>query len=196
MSKFNLSPTFISNLFELSTGIEDITFHALDQAMQEASTDAKAEARWRKEGEYVEVDQAGNTWEWDVTGVARDSITAFTVSPNNDSKNLPSSSAHSLVTKTTPDGFITIYDHDESTDDSNVVTPSPTSGEIIGVLTMTSDKAEYIQGKEIAGGEWGIPDPGQPITIETLEANIDHYTKNIITPQIAVNIQTLARSLK
>ena len=195
MSTFTLSPTFPGNITSMIEVIGNVTFNALDEAMQEAENDARNEYRWREDGSYSEVDQAGNTWEWEVTGVARDSITAFTIGQGRDSRHFPSASSSTAVTRTTPSGFVTEFNHEEGTDESLITAPSPKSGEIIGVLTMDFDRIEYLQGKEISGGTWGTPGPGQPVTIDALENNMSHYITNIIEPGIGYNFSSFAKAL-
>ena len=53
-------------------------------------------------------------------------------------------------------------------------------GVVQGVVTMYTAYAPYLQMKEIAGGVWGQPSPGNPVTIEVLEV----YWEPIYIPML------------
>lgn len=184
MSSFKLNAHFKANMDTLRRGIESAADAAMEKVVKRAEKDAQSLYRWREPGEYSNVSSGGGTvWTWTTTGLTAESIKGYIVSPRKGGKNLPSLSKpdtkiyredaeSSRVYKT--------YTHQHKTDASLTGDYSAKDGSVLGVLTMYTTYAKYLQDKEKAGAVWDIPGAGQPITIEVFASFWHTYYAPIV----------------
>lgn len=192
-SKIKLGRNFKSNLQLLRDGMLDASHLAMREAMQKAEEDAQAIYRWRQPGEYMQTDKNGKPWVWEVTGLSAASITGYVVSAKGDEKRAKAlSSRQALRYRGNSDLTKT-----NSIDPSLMGNHSAGPGRVLGVVTMYTAYAPYLQKKEIRGGVWGQPSAGEPVTVEVLRINwAQFYVPQIIRPFIEKHMQRVIASLK
>lgn len=169
-SKFKLAPGFTDSIRRRETGIKEAAEAGMLKAMEMAEDDARQLRRWRDPGYYAEQDRFGDTWTWRVTGATDASITAYVV-PHKRLKSLPGQ--RTIITREGADGFDKAYEHLHHIDPDLTGTYQEEAGKVKGVVTMYTHYAAYLQQKEINGGTWGTPSPGNPVTVEVLEVYWD-----------------------
>lgn len=192
-SKFKLSSTFNSNLQLLADGMLEASHEAMRAAMKQAEDDARAIYRWRQPGEYMQTDQKGVPWVWEVTGLSAASITGYVVSARGDEKAPKNLSPRRALR----------YHGNSDLSKTNALDPSlmgnhsAPPGRVVGVVTMYTAYAPYLQKKEINGAKWGQPSAGEPVTIEVLRVNWGRfYVPQIIRPRIEKAMQRIAARLR
>lgn len=190
-STFKALPAFDTAMRVLRQGIEDAAEEAMGQAMAQAEKDTQSLYRWRKPGTYTETDRAGNTWTWEVTGQTAASITGYVVG-NKRLKNL-----NPGPTTTVTRNGMGFAPRTHGVDASLTGDYSERDGHVMGIVTMYTAYAPYLQAREKRGGEWGTPTAGEPVTIEVLRVNWDaYYVPNIIRPTIERVMQRIAARLR
>jgi len=140
---------------DIALAIDIAAYEGMDAAMKTAEKDAQETAAWREEGHYT-VDYPSGEWSWQVTGLARSSITAYVV-PNKKLTHFPD-----YWTTSHWNGIA--LQHPHKYDDSLTSSPSADPDKAIGIITMNVAYAPYLQDyeKSIAN---------VPITVEVLEMN-------------------------
>lgn len=169
-SKFKLAGGFSESIRRRADGIQQAAEQAMEKAMAMAEQDAQQLKRWHDPGYYSEQDRFGDTWTWRVTGASEASITAYVV-PHKRLKSLPGQ--RTIITREGADGFDKAYEHTHGTDTSLTGDYTEEAGKVKGIVTMYTHYAVYLQHKEITGGSWGSPSPGNPVTVEVLEVYWD-----------------------
>jgi hypothetical protein len=192
-STFKLNKAFNPNMDILRQGIQEAAQEAMRAAFAQAEEDAQGMYRWRKPGEYQNYDRNGKSWVWEVTGLSAASITGYVVGPLGDEKK-PKALAGRRALRFHSNSDLTKINE---LDPSLMGRHSARKGRVIGVVTMYTAYAPYLQAKEITGGLWGIPKAGEPVTIEVLRVNWDaYYVPNIIRPLIEKKMGEVAARLK
>lgn len=173
-STFKLNPAFSAAVLALGGGMRDAAEDAMTAAMEVAEQDAQALKRWRDPGTYSE-----DGWEWQVTGQATASITAYVVGHRQQKALNPapqttvSHNGRAFRPKT--------HSIDTGLEGTYVQQP----GVVTGIVTMNVAYAPYLQKKEIGGAVWGQPTAGRPVTLEVLELNWSSlYVPQIIVPRL------------
>lgn len=188
-STFKLHSSFLPALRTRAAAIERAAYEAMAKAMNQAEADAKTMYEWRKPGTYRAVDSSGAEWEWEVTGVAADSIQAYVVGRGPKTAGVGRETTY--ITRRSEYGggsFLTTYRHEHYADPGLLPTHSPAPGRVTGIVTMNPVYVQYLQSKEVTGGTWGVPDtgPNRPVTVEVLEVFWENqYVPHIIAPHIA-----------
>lgn len=192
-SKFKLNPAFNRHLQQLADGMLEAAHEAMREAMKQAEEDARAIYRWRQPGEYMQTDAQGEPWVWEVTGLTAASITGYVVSARANEK-APKNLAPRRALR---------YHKNSDLTKTNTIDPSlmgdhsPAPGRVLGVVTMYTAYAPYLQKKEIHGAKWGIPTAGEPVTIEVLRVNWSaYYVPRIIRPRIEQAMQRVSARLR
>jgi hypothetical protein len=137
--------------------------------MDTAADDARAIEHWRNPGRYEE-DYGGNTWSWEVTGMAAASIQGYVV-PNKD--------LAGQATKVTTSYWNGIaLKHPSSTNDAVTGDHQAAPEHIVGVLTMNVAYAPYLQEYELRQGY-------TPVVVEVFDAQwAQVYVPQILRPGI------------
>jgi hypothetical protein len=179
MAEFKVSNAFKDRVKDLRTKVPKATEEAVGKAIFMIAQDAKAEKRWRDEGAASYTDEAGNTWDWTVTGLSEDLISAYLVTPN---KRLPST----LRSFSRPDSNVYINGRHVFTKKHRARPPSMTArqaNKVTGVITMYSEYARWLQLKERKGTKSGTPGPGTPITVDIIKRRWrGFYIPNVVRP--------------
>lgn len=190
MSSITLGRSFLRDLDLLSSEIETAAEDAMRAAMDAAANDARKMKRWRSAGTYTATDKDGALWEWEVTGLTAESITGYVVG----NKQLKALNPARAVRRK-KDGYVMPLG-------ANGVDPSvtgdyaPEPGKVIGIVTMYTAYAPYLQKKEREGSVWGIPGAGDVVTEEVLAANWENgYLSQILIPRLERAMQRLQRRL-
>lgn len=192
-SQFKLSSTFNSNLQLLADGMLGAAHEAMRAAMKQAEDDARGIYRWRQPGEYTHTGKGGTTWVWEVTGLTAASITGYVVSALGNEK-APKGLAARRALRYHKNVDLTKIN---TIDPSLMGDHSAASGRVVGVVTMYTAYAPYLQQKEIKGAKWGQPTAGEPVTIEVLRVNWERfYVPRIIRTHIEKAMQRIAAQLR
>jgi hypothetical protein len=170
-SSFKLAQDFAQSIQVRADAIQRVAQEAMAEVMAQAEQDAQQLYRWRDPGYYSETDAGGDTWTWRVTGATAASITGYVVG----NKQLKASNPgqRTIITRESNHGPDKAYEHFHGVDPSLTGDYSERPGVIQGIATMYTAYAPFLQMKEIAGGHWGQPSPGNPVTIEVLEVYWD-----------------------
>lgn len=170
-SSFRLAPGFKQSLQTRADGIQEAAKLAMTQVMAQAEQDAQQLYRWRTPGYYSEADAAGDTWTWRVTGATAASITGYVVGNKQLKSHNPGQ--QTTILRESDHGPDKAYRHFHGVDPSLTGDYAERPGVVQGVVTMYTAYAPFLQMKEIAGGVWGQPSAGNPVTIEVLEVYWD-----------------------
>lgn len=167
-SKFTFDFTgFKSDLEQLEQGMKVAGKHAIRAVVEKAAEDATYIIHWRTPGMW-ELDYPSGNWQWEVTGLAHQSIFGYVV-PDRDSPDIGNT-----VTTSYWNGIA--LNHPHYTDDSVTEDYSEDPKRIIGVVTMNINYAPYLQDFEMSNGE-------EPVTVEVLSMNWDAaYVPGIVVP--------------
>lgn len=170
-SSFKVAAGFAQSLQVRADAIQKAATDAMTQVMAQAEQDAQQLYRWRTPGYYSETDAAGDTWTWRVTGASAASITGYVVG----NKQLKSANPgqQTTILRESDHGPDKAYRHYHGVDPSLTGDYSEKPGVVQGIVTLYTAYAPFLQMKEIAGGGWGQPSPGNPVTIEVLEVYWD-----------------------
>lgn len=185
MSSIKQSPAFLAATARLRAKVRDAATEGLTKVMAQAEADAKQMKRWHDPGSYSGLAADGSTWEWQATGAAAASIVGYIVGGP---AALRSSNPSQLttVTRTTAGGSVRKYRHSHAVNAGLMRQRSAEANRITGVLTMTIGYAAYLQKKEIAGGLWGSPSAGLPVTVDVFKVNwAAYYIPQILRPALA-----------
>ena len=160
-----VNPHMSFNLGLLKDAVESGTLEGFEDAMREAAQTAKRIKRWRDAGDSAYVDKSGNLWEWETTGLTENSITGYVLAPG-ESTNLPGGSGGTSSVRINGRHIWTkVHNLDPSV--AGHYTAGP--GQFIGVLTMYTQYASYLQAMERSGARGsGIPSAGEMVVVEAL----------------------------
>lgn len=179
MAEFKVSSAFTQRMRDLRKLVPQATEEAMGKAIFMLAQDAKAEKRWRDEGAASYTDEDGKTWDWTVSGLSEDTISAYLVTPN---RRLPST----LRSFGRPDSVVYINGKQAFTKKHRARPPSMVArqtNKITGVITMYSEYARWLQLKERKGAKSGTPGPGSPITIDIIKKRWrGFYIPNVVKP--------------
>ena len=183
------TPEFTRALKRLQTGLENVAAEAMADVMTQAQKDALRQYRWRRKGTYTAVDRGENTWDWEVSGIAADSIFGYV---QGRAKKAPSGKQEVYRTVTSDSGESNTW---VQVSRMLAFQDGPrTPGRVVGILTMLAAHAPYIQDKEENGSVWGTPAAGAPITVETLSVNWrKYYVPKILRPRFAALLTELLK---
>lgn len=191
-STFKVSRNFTSNVQRVRDGIHDAATAGMVKMVAVAEEDARKLASWHRPGEYMDVDQGGNVWEWEVTGASAASITGYIVG-NKKLKSLNPGPTTTVYKNGAP-----YPPHAHNVDPSLTEEYTTQPGKVMGVVTMYTAYAPYLQDKEVSGATWGSPaGRGSPVTIEVFEINWDRfYVPVVIRPIMESWMQRVAARLR
>ena len=170
-SYFRVAPGFAQSLQVRADAMQRAATEAMQQVMAQAEQDAQQLYRWRDPGYYSEQDRNGDTWTWRVTGASAASITGYVVGNKRLKTNNPGE--QTTILRESNHGPDKAYRHSHHIDPTVTGDYQERPGVVQGIVTMYTHYAPYLQMKEIAGGVWGQPSPGNPVTIEVLEVYWD-----------------------
>ncbi len=171
-STFKVAQGFAQSLQVRAAAIQQAATEAMTQVMAQAEQDAQSLYRWREPGYYSETDAGGDTWTWRVTGASAASITGYVVGNKQLKSNNPGQ--QTTILRESDHGPDKAYRHFHGVDPSLTGDYQERPGIVQGVVTMYTAYAPFLQMKEIAGGHWGQPSPGNPVTIEVFEVYWEH----------------------
>lgn len=188
---FKMSKRFFNALDRLERGMEQAAHEGMLKAMQQAEDDARGIYRWRKPGTYRNTDKDGKTWEWEVTGLTAASLTGYVVSNLGSDKRTKALVAQRAARFNVQRDWMKV----NTIDPSVTADYSPRAGKVLGVVTMYTAYAPFLQRKEMYGAKWGKPSAGEPVTVEVLRVNWDtYYVPRIIRPHIERIMRRIASS--
>lgn len=174
--KFNVNPHMGDNFRLLREAVLEGAAEGMTRAMAQVEKDAKSIARWREAGESQHTDNSGNLWEWTTTGMTRDTLTGYALAPGESTALSGGGSQQTTVRINGRD----VWTKDHFVDPS--LAPTHTAGpmQVLGVLTMYTNYARYVQYQEIAGTVSGIPSPGEMVVVEALSNAVGGYVIQLL----------------
>lgn len=174
-SSFKVSAAFKPKLTAHKKLLRESADAGMAAVVAQATEDAQSMKRWRDPGQSTFED-----WEWTTTGISAESISGYIVTPRkstNGFKRLRHAPTQVLFR-----GYPM-----HKTEHKTVNQPKRKSqaGRVLGVVTMYSAYAPWIQRMEIEGSLGGSISPGVPVVIEVFQSNwSSFYVPQILRPAL------------
>lgn len=186
MSSFTFNRAlFAGACADLREAIKTGARSAVQKTIDQAVIDAREMAAWNEDGsDQQETYGDGDTWEWHVSGLARESIQGYVV-PD---KQLAARAT--TFTTSRHNGQPLIHPH--ATTDSVTGDYANDPNKVVGVVTMNAAYAPFLQ-------EWETTAGGQqvPVTVQVFSLNWDgYYAPRIITPELEQHMEAVARKYR
>jgi hypothetical protein len=184
MSEFKVHSGFKAAIDKLRTGVVQAADSAMGEVMARAEKDARDMKRWNDAGTAT---SKSGIWEWEVTGLAEETITGYVVSKyrNKTLKNVSSRTGRRAA-----NGY-EFPPRVHSADPSLTGDYDAGDDTVIGVVTMYPAYANYLQGMELGGSQDGAIMAGQVVVVEVLQRN----WHNVYRPLMGRRIEKALTSL-
>ena len=202
-SKFTTTKQFRRSLKTLGRGIGTAADIAVEEAILLAELEAQEAKRWAdagtnffkdsgKRGPGIK-DKSPTLWEWDVTGLTKESIKGYALSSRKRPK-FPSIKYSNTTVRI--DGVPT-YFHTHETETPPI--PSIPQDTVLGVMTMYSSYSKWLQVKERRGTQEGAGFPmsgGENVTIEVLKRRwASFFVPQVLKPRLKAEMAKVIGSL-
>lgn len=164
--EFKTNSAFRAEMARLERQMREGSKAGMRLAMEAAEDTAKTIYRWRGEGPQRVIDAKGRVWEYDNTGLARDSITGYAIGPGESTATEGSFPRRDRGTSEVKIDGNYAFTRQHYTDSSLVGQHAAGPDEVKGILTMYPHYGGYLQ-------MWEQDFGGETVTQEALEEIAD-----------------------
>lgn len=177
-SVIRLNPNFKKKIVRLKAAVEEAAAEAMQAGIKFATIEAQEQYRWEPNRNNKSA-WSGDGWEWEVTGLSRDSIQGLVISRPILDKAKQLAPRGSWTWHTEKGQRREIWHNQRKT--MRYPLPKAKKNLIVAKLIMNTEYAQWLQYKEINGSNSGMG-TGEPIVSETMKKR----WRTFIFPQIVV----------